>query len=121
MKIKNREQPEEYNKEPKGWISLKVKDQEIALLPFHKETIRKFLGENNANVREWESKLRNGLSINAHEATILHEMSYSIPTTLGMPFIVHVKVPAVFKLTGKIQASYESISQISVKADLKPR
>jgi hypothetical protein len=120
LKIKSRDQPDEFNKEPKAWFSLKVKEQEIALLPFHQETIRRYLGESNVNVREWESKLRNGLALNVHEATVLHEMSYKIPTTLGLPLKVTVRLPAVFKLSGKIQASYESLTQVTIKADLKP-
>jgi len=120
LKIKNRQQPEEYNKEPKAWISLKVKDQEIALLPFHKELIQRWLGENNGNVKEWEQKLRQGLPINVHGATVLHEMTYKIPTTLGMPVLVNVRLPAVFKLSGKIQASYDTMSKVNIQAHLKP-
>jgi len=120
LKIKNRQQPEEYNKEPKAWISLKVKDEEIAILPFHKENIQRILGENNQNVREWETKLRQGLPLNAHGATVLHEMMYKIPTTLGMPLLVNVRIPAVFKLSGKIQANYDSLSKINIQASLKP-
>jgi hypothetical protein len=120
LKIKNRQQPEEYNKEPKAWISLKVKDQEIALLPFHKETIRSLLGESSENIREWESKLRQGIPLNLHGATVLHEMMYKIPTTLGMPLLVNVRIPAVVKLSGKIQATYDSLSKINIQANLKP-
>jgi hypothetical protein len=120
LKIKTRHQPEEYNKEPKAWLSMKLKEQEIALLPFHKETVQQWLQENRASRQDLESKLRNGLPVNLHGASLLHEMSYKIPTTIGFPLEFKIRVPVVFKVTGKLQASYESWTKASIKAELKP-
>jgi hypothetical protein len=120
LKIKSRQQPEEFSKEPKAWLSMKLKEQEIAFQPFHKETVQQWLNENRQSRQEWETKLRNGLPINMHGASLLHEMSYKIPTTVGFPLEISVRVPLVFKLTGKIQATYESFSKASIKAELKP-
>jgi len=120
LKIKHRQQAEEESaKEPKAWISLRFKEQEVALIPFNKEKIRAYLGSSE-NLREWQSKLSNGLPINYNGATVLHEMSYKIPTTLGLPLIINVRIPAVFKLSGKVQASYANFNQMNIKVDLKP-
>jgi len=120
LKIKSRQQPEEYSKEPKAWLSLKIKDQEIALLPFHKETVKQWMNENRQSRQEWETKLRNGMPVNLHGAAMLHEMSYKIPTSVGFPLEITIRVPAVFKLSGKIQATYENFAKAQIKAELKP-
>lgn len=123
MKIRSRDS-EESTQEPKALLYMKFKDQDFGFLPIKEEMIRSWLNENNLNMREVESKLRSGVKVNFNKATILHEMSYKIPTTMGLPLSVTIKVPMVLSLHGNLKAvsnSERSLKSFKVAAELKPR
>lgn len=107
-------------KEPKGWFYMKFKDQDIGFLPLKEELIRSFLAEHSFNLREVESKLRQGLPVNMNKAKMLHEMVYKIPTTFGMPLTVTTRVPVVMSIHGKLQTVSNSLRNFKVIANLKP-
>jgi len=109
--------------EPKAYMYLKLKDQSFGILPLKEEWMRNLMSEGGVNIREWESKLRAGYPININKALYLHEVQHKIPTTLGMPLTITVKIPTVLSLKGKIQSVIEPqdrMKSFKIHADLKP-
>lgn len=94
--------------QPEGYVFLKFKDQDFGVLPFNIETMTEsfsdFIKEGRVNLREIEKFLESGYNFHLYKAALLHEMSYKIPTTLGMPLVVSIKMPTVMQLTGQIKA-----------------
>lgn len=110
--------------EPKALLYMKYKDQDYGFLPIKEEMIRTWMNENNFNMREIVTKLRNGVMVNFNRVNMLHEMMYKIPTTMGMPLTVTVKVPTVMSIHGKLQAmptTERSMKAFKINVDLKPR
>jgi hypothetical protein len=114
---------EENNEEPKAMFYMKFKDQDYGFLPIKEEMIKSYLQDNKFNMREIETKLRQGVTVNFNKATVLHEMMYKIPTTIGMPLSVTTKVPLVLSVQGKLQGisnSERSLKSFKIEANLKP-
>jgi hypothetical protein len=113
---------DEHIKVPKALLYMKFKDQDYGFLPLKRELIKSILTENKFSLRELESKLRQGLMINFNKASMLHEMMYKIPTTLGLPLTVTTKIPVVASIHGKLQAvmSERSLKSFKIQANLKP-
>lgn len=93
---------------PEGFITLRFKDQEFGFLPFSAqaigESLSEVISEGKVNLREIEQMLESGYQFHLYKAALIHEMSYKIPTTLGMPLVLSVKVPTVIQLTGQVKA-----------------
>jgi hypothetical protein len=108
--------------EPKALLYMKFKDQDYGFLPIKRELIRTMLSENNFNMREITSKLRQGLNLNFNKVSMLHEMTYKVPTTMGLPITVTTKIPLVLSVQGKVQAmtSEHSLKSFKIHANLKP-
>jgi hypothetical protein len=114
---------EDVTKEPKAFLYMKYKDQDYGFLPIKEEMIRSWMNENNFNMREIITKLRNGVMINYSKVNMLHEMMYKIPTTMGMPLTVTVKVPTVMTVHGKLQViptTERSMKTFKINVDMKP-
>jgi hypothetical protein len=106
LKIRPREFFSE--KSPKAQLSMRFKNQEFGFLPFNfdslKESIQDMLESGSFSVREVERFLERGYHFKLFKAFYLHEMSYKIPTTFGIPIRFSAKAPVVFKFTGKAKA-----------------
>jgi hypothetical protein len=108
--------------EPKALLYMKFKDQDYGFLPIKRELIRTFLNENNFNMRQMESNLRHGVKLNFNKVSMLHEMTYKIPTTLGLPLTITTKIPMVLSVQGQLQAltSEHTLKSFKIQANLKP-
>jgi hypothetical protein len=108
--------------EPKALLYMKFKDQDYGFLPIKRELIKTILNENHFNMREIQSKLRQGLNLNFNKVSMLHEMTYKIPTTMGLPMTITAKIPMVLSVQGKVQAltSEHSLKSFKIHANLKP-
>jgi isochorismate synthase EntC len=113
---------DETTKEPKALLYMKFKDQDYGFLPIKREFIRSMMSEGKFNLREIESKLRQGVMLNFNKASMLHEMTYKIPTTMGLPLTVTTKIPVVMSVHGKLQAvtSERSLRSFKINVNLKP-
>jgi hypothetical protein len=91
-----------------GFFYLKHKDQDFGILPFNMETMSEyfsdFISEGKIDLREIEKSLESGLTFRLCKAAMVHEMSYKIPTTLGMPLSFSLKVPTVMQMSGQVKA-----------------
>jgi Domain of unknown function (DUF1943) len=98
---------------------MKYKDQEYGFLPLMKW--RQMLTQDKLfSINGIVEKLRNGVQVDLHQATILHEMMYKIPTTLGLPLAVTVSIPTVATIKGRIQVSMQRFGVFAVDAQVKP-
>lgn len=106
---------------PEGFLYLRFKDQDFGIIPFNlktmTETFNDFISEGRINVQEIERFLESGYNFHLYKAAILHEMSFKIPTTLGMPLVLSIKVPTVMQLTGQVKAQIKNKWQ-KVKIEL---
>lgn len=108
---------------PEGYIYLKYKDQDFGMLPFSMESITESFGdmvsEGKLNFQQIERFLASGYNFKFYKGSMLHEMSYTIPTTLGMPLVASFKIPVVAQVTGQIRANFQPEKSLeSVKIEL---
>jgi len=93
--------------QPKGHLYMKFKNQEFGFIPFNVESISDSMQEMISSgvfpIREIERFLEQGHQIKLFKAFFLHEMTYKIPTTLGMPLVFSARIPVVTKLTGRVK------------------
>jgi len=92
---------------PKAYFFLKVKDQEFGFLPISFESLPEDLVQmvesGSFDIRSIKEILENGYRFNFYKGLYLHELSYKIPTTLGLPLKFHTSVPTVMSLTGEVK------------------
>lgn len=110
---------------PKAILALKIKNQDVAFLPIKQETIQSMLrfGHPSGTGLQIEEQLRRGININFNKATMLEEIFHKIPTTIGIPVMVHIKVPVVMNVHGAIKltpSNGENLGAFQLKAALKP-
>jgi hypothetical protein len=108
------------SQEPKAFVDLRLKGQEIGFLALSKDSLAQLLQEGSISLKQAEQNLRQGVHLNINKATMLREMSFRIPTIVGLPLVWSVKVPAVMALKGKVQleGSYQE-GKMALKGDLK--
>jgi ribosomal protein L28 len=83
---------------PVALTSLKLKDQEFFMLPISAASLRKL-----PSVQEIRRTLHQGAHFNVHKAAMLHEMEYKIPTAIGFPLIVNIRIPTVSQISGQVR------------------
>jgi len=108
-------------------LSLKFKNQEVGFMPIKRQTLEslvQFGRPSHGRSLEMAQRLKRGMSVNYNKATMLDEVLFKIPTTLGVPVLVHIKVPAVINVHGAVKVTPSpsgSYGSFQVKALLKPR
>jgi very-short-patch-repair endonuclease len=102
-----------FEREPKAWFYMKFLNQEYGFLPFSKHLLSQI------QPREIMSLLNTGYQVNINKATILHESSFKIPTTIGFPLVYRHKLPAVLAVKGKIHLEMQS-ERPQLVLDIKP-
>jgi len=78
------------------------------------------LTTSRSKLQQFEQRLRQGIPLNFHKATILHETELKFPTTLGLPIVYKHKVPAIAGANGKIQLE-RNAEGLALTFDIKPR
>jgi len=116
LKIKSRDYK---TSEPKAWAYLKFKGQEVGFAPVTKSLISELLATSGVKIQQLEQKLRQGLPINFHKATILQESELKFATTLGLPIVYKHKMPAIVGANGKIQLE-RNAEGLQLNFDVKP-
>lgn len=108
------------SQEPKAFVDLRLKGQEVGFLALSKSSLAQLLQEGSISLKQAEQNLRQGVHLNINKATMLREMSFKIPTIVGLPLVWSVKVPAVMSLKGKVQlqGTYQE-GKMALKGDLK--
>lgn len=108
LKITNRYTQDE---NPTVMPYLKFKDQDLGFLPISPESIpesvREIIRNDRLNLDSIERVLEQGIQMNFYQAFMLHEQSRKIPTTLGLPVRLSVKLPVVMRLSGQIKGKFE--------------
>jgi len=102
-----------FQREPKAWFYAKFLGQEYGFTPLSKHFLSQF------QPRELLSSLRTGYQVNINKATILHESSFKIPTSIGFPLVYRHKMPAVLSVKGKIHLDMQS-ERPQLVIDIKP-
>jgi len=120
LKIRTRDYQNEHESEPKAYLSAAFKGQVTSFFPITKELIQQLMQEAGLNMRQLEQKLRQGFPVDYTTITDLHDTQYKIPTSMGLPLSVHIKMPVAWSLKGKLQASVESRKSYKIHAQLKP-
>jgi hypothetical protein len=100
---------------PFGSLYLKFKNQDYGFIPMSKEMIpeeiQELLSSSSLNsvVKRAEQLLQDvSLPFNVHSATFIHETSRKIPTTIGMPLRVSIKMPTVMQASGTFKMEADS-------------
>jgi HEAT repeat protein len=83
---------------PKAYANLQMKDQSFFMLPMTQKSLSKL-----PSVQEIRRMLEEGSHFNVHKAAMLHEMEYKIPTSIGFPIIVNIRVPTVSQISGQVR------------------
>jgi hypothetical protein len=120
LKVRARDYSQEHDNEPKAYVSAAFKGQIVSFFPVTKEFLQQIVQDAGSNVRQVEQKLRQGLQVDYTTVAELHDMHYKIPTTMGMPLSVTMKVPVAWSLKGKLQATMDSPKSFKIHAQLKP-
>jgi len=106
LNIVSRDSLRESDKEAFGSLYLRWMDQEYAFLPLSKDIIPeefiRLLNREDATlermIRDAEKVLRDvQIPFDVQSATFLFESSRKIPTTLGLPLQLSLKMPTVFQ------------------------
>jgi hypothetical protein len=123
LKIRNRDYRDEFENQAKFYLSAMYKSQSVVYVPLNKELIQQIVRENNWNMLDMYTKLRQGLPIEYASVAQLHDLHYKIPTTLGLPLSITVKAPIAWSVQGKLQADIQPTSSrktVNIHAQLKP-
>lgn len=123
----------ESTSEPFGTVYMKFMDQEFGFLPLSREIIPEevieFLSKDELSISQLVKRAERflndvSLPFDVTTATLLHEMSRKIPTTIGLPLQFSVKVPTVFQANGRIKVEFDKQNPLRkvklVLKDFKP-
>jgi hypothetical protein len=122
LRISERINNNELN-EPFGYLSLFSKMRDFAFIPFSKETIpeeiREMIMSSDSSisrlVQKAERMLKNvQIPFSSHAATFIHEQSRKIPTSIGMPLQISVKMPLVAQVSGVLKVHVDNMKQIKI-------
>jgi hypothetical protein len=129
LNIVSRDSLRESDKEAFGSLYLRWMDQEYGFLPLSKdiipeEFIRLFNREDatlERMIRDAEKVLRDvQIPFDAQTATFLFESSRKIPTTIGLPLQLSLKMPTVFQVSGIVKVDVDETEPLKkVKVELK--
>lgn len=106
---------------------MKFLDQDYALIPFilTDEQREQGMADGAIDLKKLKEDLRAGISININEADLLTEISYKIPTILGLPLVWTIKIPLMYSIIGRVQATSMpetgSWENMTIVVNLKPR
>jgi hypothetical protein len=123
LSISDRYRNRDESDEPFGYLGVYSKMRDYGFIPFSKETLPEEIKELimssdssiNRIVERAERLLRNvQIPFSTHVATFVHEQSRKIPTTIGMPLLISVKLPTVAQVSGMLKINVDSMKQIKI-------
>jgi hypothetical protein len=122
LKIRHRQYADEYENEPKAYITTMFKSQTVAMLPMGKEILQQIAEEARTQGAQFIQKLQRGLPIDYATVAQLHDVHLKIPTTLGIPLSITMEAPLAISIKGKVQANLDSLRSktFKIQAELKP-
>jgi hypothetical protein len=123
LNIQNRRLEESVD--PKVFAAVKVKDQDVFILPVSLNTmpteVMSLFDNGRFDFNQIERFLRQGINFNIHSGGFIQEITRKVPTSIGLPIVLNIKIPTVARLTGNLKVEMSSpIENVKALVDLKP-
>lgn len=112
---------------PRGYLYLKIKDQEFGFFPLGQDIYREFqqYARQSFDLPSLERMLQRTHRFELTKAVMGHEMTYKLPTSLGLPLRVNLQLPSVMHVSGSLRAQVQPLGfrmpqQIELETNIKP-